>query len=69
MLAERVSNHPNRNWRRRMEQAADQFLESSAGKVLVEVPLSPGSVQGLRNRIREAYLSGYRDGRKRTDDE
>jgi hypothetical protein len=66
-----MTNHPNRNWRQRMEQAADQFLESSAGKVLVEVPIDrtkhATEIASLRWRIREAYLLGYQDGRKRDE--
>lgn len=59
---ESAVNHPNRNWRRRMEHAADQWLETSAGKALAEIPLA--TLAGLRNRLREAYLYGYRDGRR-----
>ena len=52
-----------------MQQAADQWLQTSAGKVLAEVPLDPRrAVDGLRNRVREAYLAGYADGRKRNDE-
>lgn len=63
-----MTNHPNRNWRQRMQAAADQWLETSAGKVLAEVPIDPRRlVEGLRNRLRQAYLAGYQDGRKRDE--
>jgi len=61
-----MSNHPNRNWRRRMQQAADQWLSTDAGRFLSESPLSAAGVyEGLRKRLRDAYLAGYQDGKKR----
>lgn len=60
-----MTAHPNRNWRRRMEQAADQWLETAHAKVLAEVPYIGPQVAVLRKRLREAYLAGYQDGRKR----
>lgn len=63
-----MTNHPNRNWRQRMLAAADQWLETTMAKALIEIPLdSRRAVDGLRNRIREAYLAGYEDGRKRDE--
>lgn len=61
-----MSNHPNRNWRQRMQVAANQWL-SGVASVLYTMPLGndePARTDGLRNRIREAYLAGYQDGRK-----
>lgn len=61
-----MTNHPNRNWRSRMTSACDQWLSSSA-RVLYEMSLrhdEPGRTDGLRERIRTAYLAGYQDGRK-----
>ena len=50
-----------------MQAAADQWLESSA-RVLYEMPIDQRRLaEGLRNRLREAYLAGYQDGRKRDD--
>lgn len=64
-----MTNHPNRNWRQRMQAAADQWLTTPAGRVLSEAPLTieheAARMIGLRNRLREAYLAGYADGRKR----
>lgn len=66
----RVTNHPNRNWRQRMQAAADQWQQTSA-RVLWELPLrsNPSTgwapQNGLRERCRESYLAGYTDGRKR----
>lgn len=60
-----MSNHPNRNWRRRMQQSADQWL-SGAASVLYTLPLrndEPARSEGLRNRLREAYLAGYKAAR------
>lgn len=49
-----------------MQAAADQWLQTSTAKVLIEIPLDPRrAIDGLRNRIREAYRAGYVDGRKR----
>jgi hypothetical protein len=62
------NNHPNRNWRARMQSACDQWL-SSAAQVLYVMPQcsdEPARTEGLRNRIRTAYLAGYIDGRKRS---
>lgn len=58
-------NHPQRNWRRRANEAADQWQDSPAGKLLAEGPLDPERrVEGLRARLRIAYLAGYDAGRK-----
>lgn len=63
-----MSNHPNRGWRQRMRQAADQWLAGEQAHVLIELPITHGrTVDALRNRIREAYLAGYADGRKRDE--
>jgi len=63
-----MTNHPNRNWRRRMQQAADQWQETSAGKALAEIPFDLRDPTTLRNRLRQAYLCGYEDGRKKETD-
>jgi len=51
-----------------MQQAADQWQGTSAGKVLAEIPFDLRDPTALRNRLRQAYLCGYQDGRKREDD-
>jgi len=51
-----------------MEQAADQWLQSSHGKVLAEVPYIGPQADALRKRLRDAYIAGFRDGRKRDDE-
>lgn len=53
----------NRNWRQRMQAAADQWMQTSAGRVLAEAPLDPARLfDGLRDRVRQAYLAGCQDG-------
>ncbi len=62
-----LSNHPNRNWRRRMQQAADQFLadqEHLIEQVMPATWYADSERASLRTRIRQAYLAGYQDGRK-----
>ena len=50
-------NHPNRNWRQRMQQAADQWMSSDAALALVEIPITAGQqIDALRYRLRMAYL-------------
>ena len=48
-----------------MQQAADQWLESSGGLLLLTAPLDHGvpwrAQNGMRERLRQAYLAGYRD--------
>lgn len=61
-----MTNHPNRGWRKRAEQAADQWLDTDEGRVLVEVPLAPDP-EARRKRVRAAYLAGYRDGRRKPE--
>lgn len=56
-----MTNHPNRNWRAQACQAAEQFLQKYS--FLHEAPLTPGG-DGLKNRLREAYLAGFADGRE-----
>lgn len=60
-----MSNHPNRNWRARMQAAADQWLQTAQSKVLARVPYAGPQDAALRERLREAYLAGYQDGHKR----
>ena len=51
-----------------MQQAADQWLDTPVGQVLAQAPLAagePARSDGLRERLREAYLAGYQDGRRR----
>lgn len=52
-----------------MQVAANQWL-SGVASVLYTMPRGndePARTDGLRNRIREAYLAGYQDGRKHHD--
>ena len=62
-----MTNHPNRNWRQRMQAAADQWLETSHAKVLAEVPYTGPQGDALRKRLRDAYIAGYQDARKSND--
>ena len=60
-----MTNHPNRNWRRRMQQAADQWLSQFPWRT------EPGarmmSESDLREAMRRAYVAGFEDGRKKDD--
>lgn len=63
-----MTNHPNRNWRQRMQQAADQWLQTSEARCLAEIiPYTWPQSEALSKRIRLAYLAGYQDGRKGGD--
>lgn len=65
-----MTNHPNRNWRRRMQNAADQYLADQQHLIDAAMPAAwyAESERGaLRTRIRQAYLAGYHDGRKRDE--
>lgn len=55
-----MANHPNRNWRAQARQAAESWLTQYS--VLHETPAPAGD--GLRNRLREAYLAGFESGRE-----
>lgn len=60
-----MSNHPNRNWRRRAQAAAEAFLAGPAGEVLAEVPWRPSeALAAIRGRLRQAFLLGYEAGRQ-----
>lgn len=53
-----------------MEQAADQFLADQDHLIERAIPKAwyAESERGaLRTRIRQAYLAGYQDGRKRNE--
>lgn len=58
-----MTNHQRRNWRRHMQQAADQWLakfpwHTEPGARLV-------TEDELLSTMRDAYLAGYEDGRKK----
>jgi hypothetical protein len=59
-----VTNHPNRNWRRHMEQAADQWLSRWPWKT--EPGMRMLTEDDLRALMRLAYLVGYQDGRRQS---
>ena len=50
-----------------MQAAADQWLQTSHAKVLAEVPYVGPQADALRKRLRDAYVAGYQDGRKRDE--
>ena len=50
-----------------MSAAADQWIETSHAKVLAGVPYVGPQAEALRKRLRDAYLAGYQDGRKRDE--
>jgi len=52
-----------------MQSAADQWLQTAQAKVLAEVPYAGPQTAALCKRLREAYLAGYQDGRKKDDHE
>jgi hypothetical protein len=60
-----LSNHPNRNWRQRLNHAADQWMISTEAQVMANLPQGPGA---LSARLRLAYLAGLRDGEGREVD-
>jgi hypothetical protein len=60
-----VSNHPNRNWRQRLNTAADQWMASNEAQLMANLPQGPGA---LSARLRLAYLAGLRDGEGREID-
>lgn len=55
-----MTNHPNRNWRRTMHEAADAHL---AGYRWPEGGVHMMTPEQLREALRTAYLAGYTDGR------
>lgn len=58
-----MNNHPNRNWRRVMHDAAAQWLSGPAS-VYWQMPVTPGRLpEAIRNRMEEAYNAGYIAGR------
>lgn len=62
-----MTNHPNRNWRRHMQQAADQYLAEQEHLIREAMPqawYADAERCALRTRIRQAYLAGYQDARK-----
>ena len=67
-----MHNHPNRNWRQRLNTAADQWAVSIEADLLVDTPIgaynSEDYLAGWRKRLRLAYLAGIRDGEGRTAD-
>jgi hypothetical protein len=53
-----------------MEQAADQFLAEQQhllDKAMPAAWYAESERASLRTRIRQAYLAGYQDGRKRDE--
>ncbi len=58
------NNHPNRNWRARMQAAADQWLAD-----LIALWRQGSGVREFSDRDREllraGYVAGYADGRRR----
>jgi hypothetical protein len=60
-----MNNHPNRNWRQRLNHAADQWMATQEAQVMAYLPQGPGA---LSARLRLAYLAGLRDGEGREID-
>jgi hypothetical protein len=60
-----MANHPNRNWRQRLNHAADQWMSTQEAQVMANLPQGPGA---LSARLRLAYLAGLRDGEGREID-
>lgn len=58
------NNHPNRNWRARMDAACEAFLDRWRWPAQTSVGvLSPDE---LRAVMAQAYEAGYTDGRQST---
>ena len=66
------NNHPNRNWRQRLNNAADQWAVSIEAELLVDTPIGAYNAENYlaawRKRLRLAYLAGVRDGEGRQVD-
>jgi hypothetical protein len=60
MMAEIMSNHPNRNWRRVMHAAADAHLDRYPWNDGGAYMMTP---EQLRDALRKAYIAGYVEGR------
>lgn len=68
-----MSNHPNRNWRRRLKESADQWSASGEADGLasmrilghLEQPSRLNQGTTLLQCLRLAYLAGLRDGERR----
>jgi hypothetical protein len=65
-------NHPNRNWRQRLNTAADQWASTIEAELLVDTPIGAYNeadyLAAWRKRLRLAYLAGLRDGEGREID-
>lgn len=61
-----MRNHPNRNWRNRLNAAADQWCADREATLLANVPMRDAGA--MRQRLRLAYLAGLRDGEGREMD-
>lgn len=55
-----MGDHKKRNWQRLMHDRADQVMELCM-EMPVRADINP--TEALRNRFREAYILGFRDGR------
>lgn len=66
------NNHPSRNWRQRLNNAADQWAVSIEAELLVDTPIGAYNAEDYlaawRKRLRLAYLAGIRDGEGRQVD-
>ena len=59
-----MPNHPNRNWRARLQAAADQWLESDEAQEITGGPeASPVKRQERREVARAGYVAGFAAGR------
>lgn len=55
-----MTNNQKRNWQRLMQDRADMIAE------VCMMPASGITADVMRKRFREAYIYGYKDGRKYT---
>jgi hypothetical protein len=63
MAITEVTNHPNRNWRRRMHQHADAYVADRAASWPAYGAVVVLSRADLERHIRDAFQGGYACGR------
>lgn len=59
-----MTNHPNRNWRRRMHEHADAYVADRAASLPADGAVVVLSRADLERHIRDAFHGGYACGRE-----
>ena len=55
-----MANHPNRNWRKRLEASANQWLEDDDIKSSIQIITSTRDENITRKAFKQAYKSGFK---------